>query len=143
MEGRIPVGSSLRSTPPSAGEFKLPAREWFQATWLHLRIRHSGIGRWSGMAAPVRQSLPSELTMPSALARSAHARPLTEIAYGSQRWPRSVDFFEEFDHDAKVIFKCERKRVYFGTVKDVPNNSTLLNQFLIAHERLLVFDLCK
>ncbi len=35
MEGaHVPVGCSLRSTPPSTVESKLPARESFQATWL-------------------------------------------------------------------------------------------------------------
>jgi hypothetical protein len=44
-------GVPLHSTPPSAVESKLPARESFQATWLHLRIRRSGIG-----AIPIRSN---------------------------------------------------------------------------------------
>jgi hypothetical protein len=43
--GVFQPGVPLRSTPPSADESKLPARELFQATWLHLRIRRSGIGQ--------------------------------------------------------------------------------------------------
>jgi hypothetical protein len=44
-------GVPLRSPPPSAVESKLPAHESFQATWLHLRIRRSGIG-----AIPIRSN---------------------------------------------------------------------------------------
>jgi hypothetical protein len=47
MEGRVPAGRSLRSTPPSAVESKLPARESFQATWLHLRSRSGNVAEHS------------------------------------------------------------------------------------------------
>jgi hypothetical protein len=71
MEGRVPAGCSLRSTPPSADESKLPARESFQATWLHLRIRRRGIARLPAMDAPVHQSLPSAASAPRPIRRGS------------------------------------------------------------------------
>jgi hypothetical protein len=60
--GRVPVGCSRCARHRRAQESKLPAHESFQATWLHLRIRRSGIGRWSETAAQDRESLPSAAT---------------------------------------------------------------------------------
>jgi putative SOS response-associated peptidase YedK len=62
-----------------AQESKLPARESFQATWLHLRIRRSGIGRLSAMAAQVRQKhAPRMQGLPHA--RRGASRPLVAFA---------------------------------------------------------------
>jgi hypothetical protein len=63
--GRVPVGCSLRSTPPSAVESKPPARESFQATWLHVNdwafahSRTSGARFWRASPADCASLRPS------------------------------------------------------------------------------------